>query len=134
MMPWWHLAASLIISYILVASLGLDIVTGVSWIIVGSFFGTFIDSDHILYAVLVHRRDAKKIIKKSILDPKGLIDDFREKRSLNFNSAVRMVLHAITMSTVYVISLYLFPSYSLVIGIAFITHLMLDIDTRWFKY
>lgn len=44
MLPWWHLATSLIVSYILVASLGLNITTGISWIVVGSFFGAFIDN------------------------------------------------------------------------------------------
>jgi len=134
MMPWWHLAASLIISYVLVASLGLDITAGIKWIIVGCFFGTFIDVDHVLYAILIFKKDAWSIIRKGIIDPRGLINDFTKEGVLKFHAGRRTILHLITMLTVYVISLYLFPSYSLVIGIVFISHLILDIEPRWLKY
>jgi len=134
MMPWWHLAASLVISYILVASLGLDIVTGISWIIVGCIFGTFIDLDHVLYAILIYKKKAGPIIRKGIVDPKGLIDDFSKKRILSILAWKRLIFHFFTMLAVYTISLYVFPSYSLVIGIVFISHLILDIDPRWLKY
>ena len=134
MMPWWHLATSLIVCYVLVASLGLDIITGISWIAVGTFFGTFIDLDHVLYAILVFKKKARPIIYKGIVDPRGLINDFREKGKLSMLAWKRFIFHLFTMSTVYVISLYIFPSYSLVIGIVFISHLILDIDPRWLKY
>jgi len=134
MMPWWHLAASLIVSYILVASLGLDIVTGITWIAVGCFFGTFIDLDHVVYAILIFKKKARPIIYKGIVDPKGLIDDFGKKRILSILAWKRLIFHLFTMLTIYTISLYLFPSYSLVIGVVFISHLILDIDPRWLKY
>ena len=133
-MPWWHLAASLIISYILVASLGLDIETGASWIAVGTLFGTLIDLDHIVYAILVYKRDAGKIIRKGIVDPRGLINSFRRKGTLSKLAWKRFAFHLFSMLAVYAISLYSFPSYSLVIGIVFISHLVLDINPRWLKY
>jgi len=43
MLPWWHLATSLIVSYSLVILLGFDFSTGLNWIIVGCAAGTFID-------------------------------------------------------------------------------------------
>jgi len=133
-LPWWHLAVSLIISYILVASLGLDISTGIKWIIVGCIFGTFIDLDHILYAFLVYRKKGWKYIKRGILRPKELIKEFQEKGILHFHAWRRMILHTITMLSIYALSLYLFPSYSLIIGLVFIAHLILDIEPRWLKY
>lgn len=134
MMPWWHLVASLIISYILVASLGLDIATGMIWIAVGILFGTLIDLDHILYAILIYKRDAGKLIWKGMVDPRGLINDFRRRGTLSMLAWKRLVFHLFSMLAVYAISLYSFPSYSLVIGIVFISHLILDIDPRWLKY
>ena len=134
MMPWWHLAASLIVSYILVASLGLDIATGISWIIVGCFFGTFIDVDHVLYAILIYKKKAWPIIHKGIVDPRGLINDFRTGGVLSMLAWKRLIFHLFTMMAIYMLSLYLFPSYSLVIGIAFICHLAMDMDYRWLKY
>lgn len=134
MLPWWHLATSLIVSYVVVAYLGLDIFTGISWIIVGCVFGTFIDLDHILYVFLFYRKKRWLYIKKRITYPKELIKEFQEKGALHFHSYRRMILHIMTMFCGYMISLYLFPSYSLIIGLVFITHLILDIDPRWLKY
>lgn len=134
MMPWWHLAASLIVSYALVASIGLDIPAGISWIAVGSFFGTFIDLDHVLYAILIYKKRAWPIIHKGIINPRGLINDFRKGGTLPMLVWRRFIFHLFTMLAVYVISLYLFSSYSLVIGIVFISHLVLDIKPGWLKY
>lgn len=134
MMPWWHLALSLIVSYMLVASLGLDIVTGIKWIIVGCIFGTFIDLDHVLYVLLVYGKKGWKYIKKGIIHPKELIAEFEKSGTLHFHAWRRMILHTITMLSTYIISLYIFPSYSLVIGIVYIVHLILDIEPRWLKY
>ncbi|MDI6798824.1 MAG: hypothetical protein QMD12_02395 [Candidatus Aenigmarchaeota archaeon] len=134
MLPWWHLASSLIVSYILVASLGLDIVTGIKWIIVGCLFGTFIDLDHVLYALLVYGKEGWKYIKKDIIHPKELIKEFQEKGILHFHAWRRMILHTTTMFSTYMISLYVFPSYSLVIGLVYLVHLIFDIELRWLKY
>ncbi len=134
MLPWWHLAISLLVSYILVASLSLDMETGIKWIIAGCVFGTFIDLDHLPYAFFVFKRKAFKVIKKGIIHPKGLIKEFEGKGSLDFHAWRRMILHAITMSLVYTISLYIFPNYSLVIGVVFLVHLICDINPRWLKY
>lgn len=131
MLPWWHLAVSSIVSYSLVAFLGLDFPTGVRWIIVGCAAGTFIDLDHFLYAFLAFRGEALKYIKKGILNPKGLMKELQEKGTLASHVYRRRVLHVLTMLTVYSLSLYAFPSYSLVIGVAFILHLLLDLEPRW---
>lgn len=134
MLPWWHLAISLILSYILVASLSLDINTGISWIIVGCAFGTLIDLDHVLYVVLFYKGDVKEIVRRGITDPKGLMREFQEKGTLHFHGWRRMIFHTITMLSTYTISLYISSSYSLVIGLVFIAHLILDIKPRWLKY
>lgn len=132
MLPWWHLALSLIISYILVASLGLNISTGIKWIIVGCIFGTLIDLDHLLYASLVYGKEGLKYIK-GITHPKELIKEFQEKGVLYFHAWRRIILHTITMFSIYALSLYLFPSYSLIIGLVLIAHLICDVEPRWLK-
>ena len=131
MMPWWHLTASLIISYVLVASLGLEFHHGLELIIVGCVAGTLIDLDHLLYAFLTFRERAWEYIEKGLFDPKGLMEEFRKRKELTLHVRRRMILHCITMLLIYAISLSFFPSYSLVIGIAFIAHLIMDIEPRW---
>jgi hypothetical protein len=131
MLPWWHLASSLIVSYFLVSFIGLDFSTGLSWIIIGCAAGTFIDLDHLLYALLAFRRKRWKYIKRGVLDPKGLMKEFQRRGILGFHAWRRKILHTITMLSVYLLSLYAFPSYSLVIGTVFIVHLILDINPRW---
>jgi len=131
MMPWWHLTASLIISYVLVASLGLEFYHGLELIIVGCVAGTLIDLDHLLYAFLTFRERAWEYIEKGLFDPKGLMEEFRKGGRLYFHAWRRMILHCITMLSIYAISLNFFPSYSLVIGITFIVHLIMDIEPRW---
>ena len=130
-MPWWHLTASLIISYALVASLGLEFYHGLELIIVGCVAGTLIDLDHLLYAFLTFRERAWEYIEKGLFDPKGLMEEFRKRKELTLHIRRRMILHCITMLSIYAISLSFFPSYSLVIGIAFIAHLIMDIEPRW---
>ena len=131
MMPWWHLAISLIIFYVLVASFNFEFSAGLNLIIVGCAAGTFIDLDHLLYAFLSFKKKAWNYVKKGILDPKGLMEEFKKDGKLYFHARRRMVLHCLTMSLIYAISLYFFPSYSLVIGVAFLIHLIMDIDPRW---
>ncbi|MEM5854068.1 MAG: hypothetical protein QW228_06915 [Candidatus Aenigmatarchaeota archaeon] len=125
------MAINLIIFYFLVSIYNLEFSQGLNLILIGCAAGTLIDLDHLLYAFLAFKKNAWKYIKKGILDPKGLIEEFGESGKLFFHGTRRMILHCITMSSIYGISLYFFPSYSLVIGIAFITHLILDIDPRW---
>jgi hypothetical protein len=134
MMPWWHLAFSLIISYALVASLGLDVEAGIKWIIVGCLFGTLIDLDHIPYAYIIYREKTVEVVKRSILDPRGLIREFEAGGSLTLHASRRLLFHSLEMFIIYTICLYLFPAYSLVIGLAFIGHLLLDASPRWLKY
>ncbi len=131
MMPWWHLAVNLIIFYFLTSIYNFEFSEGLNFIIIGCVSGTLIDLDHLLYAFLTFKKKAWKYIEKGILDPKGLIEEFEERNKLIFHTTRRMILHCITMSFIYGISLYFFPSYSLVIGIAFVIHLILDIDPRW---
>jgi len=131
MLPWWHLATSLVVSYSLVALLGLNFSTGLNWIIAGCVAGTFIDLDHILYALLVFKDKWRKYIIAGIEDPKGLMLKFQKKGTLVSHAQKRMILHVVSMLSIYTISLYAFPSYSLVIGLVFIVHLLLDIDPRW---
>ena len=134
MMPWWHFAISLLVSYILISYLSLDVTTGIKWIIVGCIAGTFIDLDHFLYAYLAYKKKAKQIILRGIEDPQGLMEEFREKGILHYHASRRLILHAVIMLSVYSISLYAFPSYSLVIGINFLVHLVCDLEPRWLKY
>jgi len=131
MLPWWHLSISLIVSYSLAALLGLDFFTGLSWIIVGCIAGTFIDLDHFLYALLAFDDKWFKYIKAGIENPKGLMKKFQQKGTLASHAHKRMILHSITMLSVYSLSLYAFPSYSLVIGLVFVVHLIMDIEPRW---
>jgi len=131
MLPWWHLATSLIISYSLVALLGLDFATGLKWIYVGCIAGTLIDLDHLLYAFLEFREKALTYIKNGILNPTGLIKDFYLKGSLKHHAYRRLILHTFTMLGSYSFTLYAFSSYSLIVGLMFIVHLLLDIEPRW---
>jgi hypothetical protein len=131
MLPWWHLATSLIVSYSLVILLGFDFSTGLNWIIVGCAAGTFIDLDHLLYALIAFKSKWWKYIKSGIEDPKGLMLKFQKKGTLASHAHKRIILHVTTMLSIYTISLYAFPSYSLVIGLVFIVHLLLDIEPRW---
>lgn len=132
MMPWWHLAINLIIFYFFVSVYDLEFSEGLNLILVGCAAGTLIDLDHLLYAFVAFKNKSLKYIEKGIIDPKGLMEEFREKGKLFFHGTRRMILHCLTMSLIYGLSLYLFfPSYSLVIGIAFVIHLILDIDPRW---
>jgi hypothetical protein len=131
MLPWWHLATSLLVSYSLVTLLGLNFSTGLKWIVVGCAAGTLIDLDHLLYVLLVFKDKWWKYVKFGIEDPKGLMLKFQKKGTLASHAHKRMILHTLTMLSVYTISLYVFPSYSLVIGLVFIVHLLLDIEPRW---
>lgn len=131
MMPWWHLTISLIIFYFLVSIYNLEFSEGFNLIIVGCAAGTLIDLDHLLYVFITFGNRSLKYIRKGILYPKELMEEFRKGGKLFFHAWRRMILHCLTMSLIYGISLYFFPSYSLVIGIAFIIHLILDIDPRW---
>lgn len=133
-MPWWHFTISLIISYILVSYFSLNTTTGIKWIIVGCIAGTFIDLDHLLYAYLAYKKKAKQIILKGIENPEELMEEFRKKGVLHYHASRRLILHAFIMLTIYTLSLYAFPSYSLVIGINFLVHLICDLDPRWLKY
>jgi|YelNatPaOPRAMG01_1025707.scaffolds.fasta_scaffold17559_1 hypothetical protein len=131
MLPWWHLATSLLVSYSLVTLLGLNFSTGLKWIVVGCAAGTLIDLDHLLYVLLVFKDKWWKYVKFGIEDPKGLMLKFQKKGTLASHAHKRMILHTLTMLSIYTISLYVFPSYSLVIGLVFIVHLLLDIEPRW---
>jgi hypothetical protein len=134
MLPWWHFAISLLISYTIVASLNLDVGTGIAWIVVGCITGTLIDIDHVLYAFLVFKGRAWKVIHKGVVDPKGLLREFESKGKLHYHARRRMIVHTLTMLGTYLLSLNLFPSYSLVIGVSYLAHLVLDIEPRWLKY
>ncbi|MEM5829528.1 MAG: hypothetical protein QW040_02410 [Candidatus Aenigmatarchaeota archaeon] len=59
---WQHTAESLAISYIIVAYLGLDIQSGIFWIVLGVTSGTLIDLDHLLYSIMTRGKKAVKII------------------------------------------------------------------------
>jgi hypothetical protein len=131
MLPWWHLATSLIISFFLASVFELDFSTGLRWIVVGCMVGTFIDLDHFLYARLTFGKEWLKYTKSCIEDPKGLMRKFQEKGSLSSHAFRRLTLHAITMPLVFLVSLYAFPSYSLVIGAVLLVHLVLDVEPRW---
>lgn len=126
MQPWWHFAISLTVSYILVASLSLDITTGINWIIVGCVFGTLIDFDHIIFS-LVTKRKAAKIILRDMFIPRKLIKDFKFKHPL-FISPIKMrIFQIFTSLTLLSITLYILPSYYLLVGIVLLVHNISDI-------
>ncbi|MEM5854851.1 MAG: hypothetical protein QW472_00825 [Candidatus Aenigmatarchaeota archaeon] len=131
---WQHAAVSLVISYVVVAYLGLDIQTGMFWIVLGVICGTLIDLDHFLYSVMVRGKSAMKIILREKYMPSKLFAEFYEGGKLHYPSRSRTIFHAIISLLVYSLTLNLFPQYSLIVGINLLAHQICDIDVRWFKW
>lgn len=131
---WQHAAISLIISYIVVAYLGLDIKNGIVWIIIGLSSGTLIDLDHLLYSIMTRGKSAIKIILKEKYSPNKLLSEFNKGGKLYYPSWSRSFFHLIISMLVYSLSLNLFPQYSLIVGINLLIHQICDIDIGWFKW
>lgn len=131
---WQHAAISLIISYIVVAYLGLDIQNGIVWIIIGVSSGTLIDLDHLLYSIMTRGKSAIKIILKEKYSPNKLLSEFSKGGKLYYPAWSRSFFHLIISLLVYSLSLNFFPQYSLIIGINLLIHQICDIDIRWLKW
>ncbi|MEM7821454.1 MAG: hypothetical protein QXX38_01405 [Candidatus Aenigmatarchaeota archaeon] len=131
---WQHAAISMVVSYILVTYLGLDIQNGIIWIIVGVIFGTLIDLDHLLYSIMTRGKSAIKIILREKYMPSKLFSEFYKEGKLYYPSWSRSAFHAIISLLVYSLTLNLFPSYSLIIGINLLIHQICDIEASWFKW
>jgi hypothetical protein len=130
---WQHAAISLVISYIIVAYLGLDIQSGIVWIVFGVISGTLIDLDHLLYSVMTRGKSAIKTILREKYMPHKLFAEFYKGGKLFYPSWSRAIFHAITSLLVYSLTLNLFPQYSLIVGINLLAHQICDIELSWFR-